>query len=32
LKYRQNIGLSANNGYHLTEFHFFDQNNEEIRL
>ncbi len=31
-KYRQNIGLTANNNYHLTEFHFFDSNNEEIRL
>ncbi len=31
-KFGQKIGLSSNNNYHLTEFHFFDSNNEEIRL
>jgi ribonuclease G len=31
-KFKQKIGLIANNNFHLTEFHFFDKNNEEIRL
>jgi ribonuclease G len=31
-KFGQNIRILSNNGYHLTEFHFYDSNNEEIRL
>jgi ribonuclease G len=31
-KYKLNLKITANNNYHLTEFHFFDQNQEEIRL
>jgi len=31
-KYGQLISIRANNNYHLTEFHFYDSNNEEIRL
>jgi len=31
-KYRQNIRIRPDNGYYLTEFHFYDSNNEEIRL
>lgn len=31
-KYKQPISIRANNNYHLTEFHFFDKNEEEIRL
>lgn len=31
-KYKLNLKIVANNNYHLTEFHFFDQNQEEIRL
>lgn len=31
-KYKQRIKVTSNNNYHLTEFHFFDQNEEEIKL
>ena len=31
-KYKQKIRVKANNNYHLTEFHFFDKNEEEIKL
>ena len=31
-KYKVSISLSQNNNYHLTEFHLFDNNMEEIRL
>jgi ribonuclease G len=31
-KYSQNITVKADNNYHLTEFHFFDQNGEEIKM
>jgi ribonuclease G len=31
-KYRQNIRIVSNNNYQLTEFHFFDAQDEEIRL
>lgn len=31
-KYKMKISLVANTTYHLTEFHFFDTNEEEIRL
>ena len=31
-KYKQKINVIANNNYHLTEFHFFDKNEEEIKL
>lgn len=31
-KYKQKITLKANNNYYLTEFHFFDNNEEEIKL
>ena len=31
-KYKQKINVVANNNYHLTEFHFFDKNEEEIKL
>ena len=31
-KYKINLKITANNNYHLTEFHFFDGNDEEIRL
>lgn len=31
-KYNIKIGIKANNTYHLTEFHFFDGNGEEIKL
>jgi ribonuclease G len=32
LKFKQNIKLRPNSNYHLTEFHFFDRTNEEIKL
>ena len=32
LKYRQSIKVSSNNHFHLTEFHFFDKNGDEIKL
>lgn len=31
-KYKQKIKVVANSAYHLTEFHFFDQNDDEIKL
>jgi ribonuclease G len=31
-KFGQNIKITANNNYHLTEFHFYDDNDEEIKL
>lgn len=31
-KYKQRIKLKANSNYHLTQFHFFDENDEEIKL
>jgi ribonuclease G len=31
-KYKQNIKIKSNNSYHLTEFKFFDNNEEEIKL
>jgi ribonuclease G len=30
--FKQNIKLQANSNYHLTEFHFFDMHEEEIKL
>ena len=32
LKFRQKIKIRPNTNYHLTEFHFFDKSNEEIKL
>ena len=31
-KYRQKIGIKPNSNYHLTEFHFYDKSDEEIKL
>jgi ribonuclease G len=31
-KYKQSIKLVANSNYQLTEFHFFDEKDEEIKL
>jgi len=31
-KYKHPIHITENNGYHLTEFHFFDKQEEEIKL
>jgi ribonuclease G len=31
-KYKQLIKVKINNAYHLTEFRFFDDNDEEIKL
>ncbi len=31
-KYKQKISIKANSNYHLTEFHFYDKNDEEIKL
>ncbi len=31
-KYRKWIRLEANNAYHYLEYHFFDQNNEELKM
>lgn len=31
-KFKQKINVVANTNYHLTEFHFFDQHDEEIKL
>ncbi len=31
-KYKQRIKIKANNAYHLTEFRFFDDSDEEIKL
>lgn len=32
IKFKQKINLKANSNYHLTEFHFFDKRDEEIKL
>ncbi len=32
LKYKQRIAIKANSNYHLTEFHFYDKSDEEIKL
>ena len=31
-KYKQSLRIQANNNYHMTEFHFFDKQEEEIKL
>jgi ribonuclease G len=31
-KYKLNLSVKSNNTYHLTEFHFYDNNTEEIKL
>ncbi|HLX92153.1 MAG TPA: Rne/Rng family ribonuclease [Puia sp.] len=31
-KYRQSVKIKPNTNYHLTEFHFFDKRDEEIKL
>ncbi|MBI2730711.1 MAG: Rne/Rng family ribonuclease [Sphingobacteriales bacterium] len=31
-KYKQSIKIKSNSNYHLTEYHFFDTNEEEIKL
>lgn len=31
-KYKQRIKIKENTNYHLTEFHFFDEQDEEIKL
>jgi ribonuclease G len=31
-KYKIDLSIKADNSYHLTEFHFFDKSEEEIRL
>jgi ribonuclease G len=31
-KYKQKVRLRANTNYHLTEFHFFDNQDDEIKL
>ena len=31
-KFKQNIKVKANSNYHLTEFHFYDKSDEEIKL
>ena len=31
-KYKQKINLKSNTGYHLTEYHFFDTQEEEIKM
>ena len=31
-KYRKWIRMEANNAYHYLEYHFFDQNNEELKM
>ncbi|HVZ95264.1 MAG TPA: Rne/Rng family ribonuclease [Chitinophagaceae bacterium] len=31
-KYKQKIAIKANTNYHLTEFHFYDSHDEEIKL
>ncbi len=31
-KYKQKIKVKANSNYHLTEFHFYDKSDEEIKL
>ena len=31
-KYKKNISIRSNSSFHLTEFHFYDSNDEEIKL
>ena len=31
-KYKQKIKVKSNSNYHLTEFHFYDKSDEEIKL
>jgi ribonuclease G len=31
-KYKQKITIKPNSTYHLTEFHFYDKSDEEIKL
>jgi ribonuclease G len=31
-KYKQKISIKSNSAYHLTEFHFYDKSDEEIKL
>ncbi len=31
-KYKQKVKIKSNSNYHLTEFHFFDDSDEEIKL
>lgn len=31
-KYKKKLRITGNNGYHLTEYRFFDQNEEEIKI
>lgn len=31
-KYKQKLNIIENNGYHLTEYRFFDRNEEEIKI
>jgi ribonuclease G len=31
-KYKQKIRIKSNSNYHLTEFHFYDKTDEEIKL
>jgi len=31
-KYKQSIKVVSDTSYHLTEFHFFDENDEEIKI
>ncbi len=31
-KYKQNITVKSDNNYHFTEFRFFDEEGEEIKL
>ena len=31
-QFKERIKIRPNTNYHLTEFHFFDKNNEEIKL
>lgn len=31
-KYKQTVKIKENTGYHLTEFHFFDKQDDEIKL
>lgn len=31
-KYKQKVKVKSNTGYHLTEYHFYDSNEEEIKI
>jgi ribonuclease G len=31
-KYKQNIKVEGNSNYHLTEYHFFDKSEDEIKI